>query len=82
MGEECTALGFVGRELLLKRFERAKLLFLAEVVQEFDSHGLSIEVAVEVEEMHFDTTLASVVKRGTSADVEHAEERCEVRGVR
>lgn len=59
---------------MLKCFEGVKLLFFAEMVQEFEGEGLSVEVAVEVEEMHFDAALASVVKSGTSADVEHAEE--------
>lgn len=74
VGEERSALGFVGRELLLQRFEGVKFLFFAEMVQEFEGEGLSVEVAVEVEEMHFDAALASVVKGGASADVEHAEE--------
>lgn len=68
-----TALLLICGQLLLQGFDGGKLLFFAKVMQQFDGNGLTIEIAVKIEEMHFDATLLTVVKGGTGTDIEHAE---------
>lgn len=68
-----TALLLICGQLLLQGFDGGKLLFFAKVMQQFDGDGLTIEIAVKIEQMHFDATLLTVVKGGTGTDIEHAE---------
>jgi hypothetical protein len=62
---------FVDSQLLLQGFQGVKLLFFAEMVQEFEGQGLTIEVTFKIEEMHLDAPLLTIMKGGTSAHIEH-----------
>ena len=68
------ALGFVSCQLLLQGLQRVKLLFFAKVMQQLEGQSLTVEVAIEIEDMHFDASLPTVMKGGASTHIEPAEE--------
>ena len=51
---------------------RIELDFRTEVFNEFQTHLLVVDVAFEVEDMHFDTEVIAIVEGWTITDTQHA----------
>src|SRR5262245_56632739 len=65
----------VERNLLAQRFEIGKALLVAQLVQEFHAHMRTVNLAVEIEQVHLERGLAARIDRRTDAEARRAEQR-------